>query len=435
MSVKHTNNSQRKNKGLSQLTLVEHSLCPLDARASLKEHFSHQCEYRFIDPERGASTARAKVAAYEGLSPNDEFYLWGLLGLSFADDEAGGELHVTPHFCLRQLGLIEGCSKGGKSYRLFREAIRRLSAVRYQNDRFWDPRRREHRQVSFGFFSYSLPVDPKSSRAWRIVWDPLFFEICHAAGSRLGFDLELYRSLDPASRRLFLLLKKVFWRRETSPWFDLSQLAVDVLGFSAQVGTKDLKIKVRRAAWHLVESGMVQAPTLQTPWFIKRAKGVYGVQFRRGAKMNSKQSLRPVVITDSPLFDPLQTIGFDERTIGRILSGYSPAVVRLWSDITLAAIEHKGERFFTASPQAYFWDGLRKAASGERTAPDWFYGIRKEEELREAKRQRQFHQPVVEKWRTTNQARPPSLSKAIDAADLVSVVNKILGSKDAAAKD
>ena len=44
---------------------------------------------------------------------------------------------------------------------------------------------------------------------------------------RLSFDLDTYRSLDAASRRLFLLLQKVFWRRKVSFVFDVRHLVVD----------------------------------------------------------------------------------------------------------------------------------------------------------------------------------------------------------------
>jgi hypothetical protein len=78
----------------------------------------------------------------------------GLLALALAQPEPQIEFQATPHFCLRELGLISPDSKGGKSYRLFRDALRRLAAVRYQNERFYDPVRREHREVTFGLFSY-----------------------------------------------------------------------------------------------------------------------------------------------------------------------------------------------------------------------------------------------------------------------------------------
>ncbi|MGD0896628.1 MAG: hypothetical protein ABR915_02250 [Thermoguttaceae bacterium] len=41
------------------------------------------------------------------------------------------------------------------------------------HDHFYDPIRGEHRDVGFGFFSYSLPLDPRSSRAWRFAWAPV----------------------------------------------------------------------------------------------------------------------------------------------------------------------------------------------------------------------------------------------------------------------
>ena len=167
--------------GVSQLSLVEHALCPLDSRISLCENLRHKTEYRYTDAGGRCQTARVVVYCPAGLSSGDEFYLWGLLALTLAQPEPQIEFQATPHFCLRKLGVISPDSKGGKSYQLFRDALRRLSAVRYQNERFFDPIRREHRTVSFGFLSYSLPLEDDSSRAWRIVWDPLFFEYCRAA--------------------------------------------------------------------------------------------------------------------------------------------------------------------------------------------------------------------------------------------------------------
>src|SRR5690606_14894530 len=158
------------------------------------------------------------------------------------------EFYATPHYCLSELGVIPRAGgkerRGGKNYALFRQAITRLAAVSYLNDHFYDPVRGEHRNVAFGFLSYSLPVDPASSRAWRFVWDPIFFEFCRAARGSLLFDLETYRELDYASRRLFLLLQKIFWRQPQSPAFDVRHLGVNVLGFAPSVDLRDLKVKL-----------------------------------------------------------------------------------------------------------------------------------------------------------------------------------------------
>src|SRR5436190_16250765 len=133
---------RRLGRGMTQLSLVEHALCPLDDQASLKSNLVHSAAYFFSDRTGARRKATARVLCPEGLSAHDEFYLWGLLALIFSQPEPSIEFSATPHYCLRQLGLIErGFHRGGENYRLFRDAIERLSAVTYQNDNFYDPMR------------------------------------------------------------------------------------------------------------------------------------------------------------------------------------------------------------------------------------------------------------------------------------------------------
>ncbi len=376
--------------GRAQLTLVEHALCPLDSATSLAEGLIHRSEFTYVDASRRYRMGVAKVICPLGLSPADEFYLWGLVALTLSQREASTEFYATPHYCLSRLGLIgrgDRAGRGGKNYELFRRAIARLAAVTYMNEQFYDPIRGEHRRVAFGFLSYSLPADPGSSRAWRIVWDPIFLEFCRAARGSLMFDLETYRELDVAGRRLFLLLKKIFWRNASSPAFDARHLGVNVLGFAPSVEMRDLKIKLARCAGKLVERGIVR-PAGEGGWYRKKGVGSYEVRFARGPYFD-KAPARAVVesIADSPLRDPLLAIGFDESAAARIVAKYRPAVVQVWSDITLAAME-RSPGFFKVGPQAYFLDNVEKASRGERTPPDWWYEHRKEEERREREARR-----------------------------------------------
>jgi len=248
--------------GRAQLSLVEHALCPLDAGASLAGPHIHETRYWYTDANRHRKEARARVACPEGLSSTDEFYLWGLLSLTLAQPKPTAEFYVTPYYCLRQLGCIDEkhAHTGGKHFDLFRTSVVRLAAVSYRNDHFYDPVRGEHRDVGFGFLSYSLPLDPESSRTWRFAWDPIFFEFCQAVAGSLRFDLATYRGLDPACRRLYLLLKKIFWRNETSPEFDLYDLAVNVIGFSANQEVWKLKQKVIRCLATLLEHDIIRLP-------------------------------------------------------------------------------------------------------------------------------------------------------------------------------
>ena len=329
-----------------------------------------------------------RVVCPDGLSPADEFYLWGLLSLTFSQPQPATDFYATPYYCLRQLGSIDpGDSKsGGKNYTLFRQAITRLSSLSYRNDHFYDPIRGEHRDVAFGFLSYSLPLDPRSGRAWRFAWDPIFFEFCQATAGALRFDLHTYRELDPATRRLYLLLKKIFWREDFSPEFDVCDLAVNVLGFSPTHEVSELKRKLTRCSDVLLEQKFLRLPEgvhSSKDLFVKRAKGVYGIRFHRGPHFQDAVSSTANRAVDSPLYEPLASIGLDDRTIGRILGGYDARLIAECADMTIAAKERFGEAFFKKSPQAYFIDNLREQASRNRTAPDWWRMLRKEEERRQ----------------------------------------------------
>lgn len=363
----------RQRTGLTQLSLVEHALCPIDARQSLGGLLVHEAAYRYTDSDGDRRTARARIVSHDGLSPTDEFYLWGLLALSFAQERPTADFHATPHYCLRELGIINPGSKGGKSYRLFRESLHRLAGVRYENDHFFDPVRKEHRHVAFGLLGFSLPLDPHSNRAWRIVWDTQFFEFCQATGGSLKFDLTLYRRLDPASRRLMLLLQKVFYRRRHSPRLGVRELAVEVLGFTPSLATGKLKRKVERAAKVLSDVGVIAG----LPHF-ERQGAEWRVWFVRGHRWT--KSVPRVSHAESALLEPLRRIGLDAADACRLLRRYQHGHVRLWSDVTLAAIESRGLQFFRRSPAAYLVDNLKAAARGERTPPDWFLATRKQEE-------------------------------------------------------
>ena len=104
------------------------------------------------------------------------------------------------------------------------------------------------------------------------------------------------------------------------------------------------------------------------------------MRFSRG-KYFEKPHAAPEFVNDveSPLADPLRSIGFKPNEVRRILHQFSEHLIQQWSDVTLAAIEHKGPQFFKRSPQAYFMHNVQHAAQGTRTPPDWWLDLRKQE--------------------------------------------------------
>lgn len=57
------NKAGRRWSGLGQLSLVEHSLCPIDAGASLVENLVHQSAYFFVDKNHHMQRATAHHVA------------------------------------------------------------------------------------------------------------------------------------------------------------------------------------------------------------------------------------------------------------------------------------------------------------------------------------------------------------------------------------
>jgi hypothetical protein len=63
-----------------------------------------------------------------------------------------------------------------------------------------------------------------------------------------------------------------------------------------------------------------------------------------------------------------------------LLREHPARLLQEWADITLAAMERRGKRFFRRSPQAYFIDNVKNAAAGGRTPPDWWHRLRRSEQ-------------------------------------------------------
>ncbi|MBB3208944.1 hypothetical protein FHS27_004778 [Rhodopirellula rubra] len=358
---------------------MEHALCPIDARVSITPGLLHNTSYHYTDRSRNRKTANVQIAAPFGLSPNDELYLFGLLSLTFAQTEPQQDFYATPHWCLRQLGIVDASNQQAQRYQGFRDAIRRLAGVTYTNDAFWDPVRGEHRDVAFGFLKYSLPIDPNSSRAWQFVHDSQWFEMCRAVQGSFSFDFASYRQLDYASRRMFLLLQKVFYRLDRSPSFEIRQLGIATLGFSDRLATKEIKQKLIRCIDKLVDLNVIalhdRCKSVKE-LFRKESKGKFTVTFDKGTFFDGGVYKTKFSVEDSPLFDPLQKIGFDAATIHRLTETYSGSLLQQWADVTLSAIEQKR---INQSPEAFFQYHVKLAAAKRTTPPDWWRELRREE--------------------------------------------------------
>ena len=101
--------------GIAQHSLVEHAFCAVDPKQSLVEGYIHEACYFLQDKNRNLKKAHVRVACPFGLSPNDELFLWGC-SLVFSQEDPTPEFYATPHFCFRQLGIVNAKSDQGKRY-------------------------------------------------------------------------------------------------------------------------------------------------------------------------------------------------------------------------------------------------------------------------------------------------------------------------------
>lgn len=394
-------------EGIAQLSFLETALWPLQGGKLTSSTF--ETHYKFTT-ETGQREASVRVFAPHGLQSIDEYILWGLLGISLSAEEP--TLLATPYWLLKKLGMLTG----GFEYDQLRASLERLAFTAYQNTGFYNPVSQQHERVTLHFFSSYLPTKGQSGpvdadRAWRIEWDAHFFQMCRKTGGTLLFDLDLYRDLSPASRRLFLKLKDRFWRSKRV-FLNVDDLTINGLGFSADrplyKRKYDLTACIRELLTHqVIELGRGQTDPHEL--FLKRSKGCYVVQFFEGPYFRQAVSERVLrqqnAIKTDPLYEPLRTIGVDEQGIMRLLAQYSRTRLQQWIKITDAAMHEKPAGFpgFKVSPAAFFIDGIQ-----ERLPPDWIYAHEKKQHQQQWERERASYessqQSLIDQWTADREA-------------------------------
>lgn len=370
-------------EGIAQLSLLETALWPLQGGRLPDNKFETRYDYSI---GTGRKNATVTVRAASGLQSVDELILWGLLGATLRTKDAEPVLLATPYWMLKHLGL----ETGGSQYAELRESLLRLAFTSYQNDGFYNPETQEREYAAFQFLSILLPTvggageTVDNDRCWRIEWNPAFFRFCRASGGNLLFDLELFRMLTPASRRLFLKLKDRFWRSKRV-FMNVEDLTVNGLGFAANRPLRKRKFDLTNCIRELLDVQVLTLGRGQTDAkesFLKRGKGSYVVVFHEGEYFRQATSERVQrqknAIVDDPLYDPLRKIGVDGPGIQRLLKDHGRKLIQRWVRITDAAMHEQPRGFvgFRVSPAAFLIDGVQN----NRTPPDWLFAHEKRQE-------------------------------------------------------
>ena len=153
---------------------------------------------------------------------------------------------------------------------------------------------------------------------------------------------------------------------------------------------------IERLAEHEIVDALDASQTIR-----RNKQGTQTIQLARGDYFHQRRQVvrkKQMAKVDSPLIELMHAIGLDQRSITRCLSLYSTELVQQWADITLAARERHGASFCRKSPAAYFVNNLQHAAKGQRTPPDWWHDLQRDESRRQADlcRKERSRKPAVE---------------------------------------
>lgn len=407
-------------EGIAQLSLLETALWPLRGGTLPSQTF--ETTYEFTTPA-GRREATVTVRSPLGLQPTDEYVLWGLLGATLSRQDAEPVLLASPYWMLRHLGL----ASGGSQYAELRDSLLRLAITSYQNTGFYNPESQEHEFAAFQFLSILLPTvggaggEVDVGRCWRIEWNPAFFRFCRASGGNLLFDLDLYRKLTPASRRLFLKLKDRFWRA-SRVFMNVDDLTINGLGFSAERPLRKRKYDLSNCIRELLEHQVITLGRGQTDprdLFLKRGKGSYVVVLYEGEYFRQRAAGRTTgpknAILDDPLHEPLSRIGVDAAGIRHLLKKHSRSLIQRWVRITDAAMHEKPRGFpgFKVSPAAFLIDGIRH----NRTPPDWLHAHEKRRRKEQWEMERSAAPGEQELRRQHEQERTAALQAYLSSAE------------------
>ena len=169
-------------------------------------------QFPFTDSHGHRKTGTQIITAPFGLAPKDFDLFLGLYTYlrRLPEIPSDGRTHLTVDFLARHLGLPATCQK---DYLRIRSRIFRFSFVKYTNSAFWNSQTKSYDIVNFGFFNIAaLSRVTESRRPVTFEWDPSFLRLV-SSSAYLAFDYQLYRTLSPTLRRLYLIANRDGWNQ------------------------------------------------------------------------------------------------------------------------------------------------------------------------------------------------------------------------------
>jgi hypothetical protein len=393
------------------LDFIKAAFCPLDFEATtLAKHpqfvqlrkdkalaalevsdaLNYPRQFPFTDGNGHRSTGTQIITAAFGLAPKDFDLFLGLYTYlrRLPELPADGRTHLTVDFIARHLGLPATCQK---DYLRIRSRIFRFSFVKYTNSAFWNPETKTHDIMNFGFFNIaSLSRVTESRRPVTFEWDPTFLRLV-ASSAYLAFDYELYRTLHPALRRLYLIANRDGWNQRESGIFLADDFAVHQIGYSDSPARAKLRRqKLRQLLQDAEKLGIIRPCSGWAGYFRTASTGAYTgrtlLRWMRGPVLRKKgddvKSVAATDIADDALYEQVKQLrdetgkAMPPQTYRRLLAEFGQAKMQKHVLVILAQKEHRPQSFRRGEVATYV-DRLQK----DYAEPDWFASLKKAERV------------------------------------------------------
>jgi len=406
-----TQRQQRHGTAYAGLDFIKAAFCPLEFNAMPlreHEHWSHlgrdkalavlevsesliyPRQFPYTDRNGNRKVGTQVVTATFGLAPKDFDLFLGLYTYlkRLPELPGDGRTFLTVDFLARQLGLPATCQK---DYLRIRSRIFRFSYVKYTNSAFWNRETQSYDIRNFGFFNLaSMSRMTESRRPITFEWDRSFLEVVRD-GTMLTFDYELYCTLSPAMRRLYLIANRDGWNQRDSSVFLADDFAIHQIGYDEKPERQKLRLqKLRALLADAQELGIIRP---YAPWkgYLSslsqgRDAGKLALRWSRGPLLRKKGDTESSVFTDrvdnDALYAQVKELRDEHRkpcppeTFRRLVTRFGRAMMQKQIVIVLAQKEHHpGD--FTKSELAAFINRCQH----NHPEPDWYQDLRRAERL------------------------------------------------------
>jgi hypothetical protein len=393
------------------LDFIKAAFCPLEFTATkLKDHPSfaqlrkdkalatlevgdqlhYPRQFPFTDANGHRKTGTQIITAPFGLAPKDFDLFLGLYTYlrRLPELPADGRTHMTVDFLARQLGLPATCQK---DYLRIRSRIFRFSFVKYTNSAFWNSGTKTYDIVNFGFFNIAaLSRVTESRRPVSFEWDPSFLRLVESS-AYLAFDYQLYCTLSPTLRRLYLIANRDGWNQRDSSVFSADQFAIHQIGYSGSPDRKrDRLHKLRHLLSQAEDLALIRPCPSWGGYFKSASRGTASdsllLRWSRGPNLKTKENAptRPteVDLSTDALYAQVKELRDEEKkplhptAYKRLIDKYGRQKIQKHILVILAQKEHR-PKSFQKSQVAAFINRLQN----DHPEPDWYQDLKRAERL------------------------------------------------------